>query len=179
VGAPLLRELAATLRTALDTIDELDAPMGDCPEASPPERDSQPASPAVANDNAPEAPADRSDLVTAAPPSGNGTDATNDRSTEASAGLPSSLMPKASNPNLLVDDQAVAAWTRLSREEGRPPTITRVAREIGRNRQYLYDCPTFMTLVEQEKVERGKRRDRIARGYKGSFREVEAHLPDD
>ena len=136
------------------------------------------------------------ELVVDAAPSGNGTAATNGHgperngsaSTEAAAnghdieapaGLPSAPTPKAPKSNLSVDDLAVAAWTRLSREKGRPPSITQVAREIGHTRQHLYRCPNFMSLVATEKVQRDKRKQRLPRGWKDPSGRVEAYQDED
>jgi len=130
-------------------------------------------------------PADRIELA-AAEPSENGTAATggtplagSSRNFKDLAAAPENSMPKAPKSNLLVDDLAVAAWTRLSKEEGRPPSIARVAREIGHTRQHLYDCPTFMSLVRTEKEKSENRKRDFPRGVKDRFGRVEAHRDED
>jgi hypothetical protein len=86
---------------------------------------------------------------------------------------------KALHPNLPVDDLAVAAWTRLTKENGQPPSITRVASEIGRNRRHLYRCRHFMSLVATEKRDRDKREHCLPRGWKGPSGLVEARQDED
>jgi len=96
-----------------------------------------------------------------APPSENGTAAMNSHDVEAP------------NPNLSVDDLAVSKWISLVKQ-GETPTISRVAREIRHPRQYLYDCPTFMAVVNREKAERESRKARMPRGRKDNSKGVEA-----
>jgi len=140
---------------------------------------------AVTNGPIPEAPTDRPELV-AAVPSGNGDAATggtplagSGRDFEALAAAPENSMPKAPKSDLLVDDLAVAAWTRLSTEKGRAPSIARVAREIGHTRQHLYRCRHFMSLVAIEKAERDERKQRLSRGWKEPSGKVEACQDED
>jgi hypothetical protein len=126
---------------------------------------------AATNGPIPEAPVDRPELGPqqgrAAAPSENGTAARNSRDLEAP------------NPNLSVDDLAVAAWNRLGKEIGQPPSIARVAREIGHTRQHLYRCRHFMALVATEKAQRDERKQRLVRGWKDASGGVEAYQDED
>jgi len=117
--------------------------------------------------------ADGSELAAAAPAE------RNDRIPEAPPAAPEASMPKAPRSDLSVDDLAVAAWTRLSKEKGRPPSVARVAREIGHTRQHLYRCPNFMSLTAREKAERDERKQRFLRGWKEPSGKVEARQDED
>jgi hypothetical protein len=68
--------------------------------------------------------------------------------------------------NLSTDDRAVAVWFRLSRENGKPPSLTSVAHEIKIARQSLYRLPHFMALVKAEKEARETRKSHYPRGTK-------------
>jgi len=122
VGAPLLRELETTLRSVVDMIDRLDAPVGDRPIALPPERDGHAASQPVANDHGPEAPAPMPEPMAAAP-SGTQTAATNGR------------MPA----------PPADGWDQDHREPGRTSGIVRYLPldDLGEVRLDLDECPRY------------------------------------
>ncbi len=169
LGMPLLRELRTLLCFILDGTD---------PDATE-------ETPAATNGRAPKDLAERPDPP-AAPPSENRTAAAggtplagSGRDFEAPAAAPENSMPRAPKPNLAVDDLALATWTRLSKENGRPPSVARVAREIGCNRQHLYDCPHFMALMNQAKADKRDRKKNFPRGVKDGFGRVEAHRDED
>ncbi len=147
--APLLRELETTLRSALDTINALDRPVAYGPVAIPPGRDGHAASQPVANDHAPEAPADLSKLVTATP-SGNATAATNGRTSEA----PAKLTPPA---------RAVAAAYDLQRE-GKPISLKAACERAGVDRKNLRElhpeaARTIAALAAPDRTPRRAIRD--------------------
>jgi len=175
---------------AVELLEALDQPMkdpGPIPFSDTPDpSDNDPAANGPqTNGQAPAPPAERPELV-AAPPSGNETAATGGTPLagsggdfEALAAAPEDSIPKAPKSNLSVDDLAVATWTRLSQENGRPPSIARVAREIGHSRQHLYDCPTFMSLVRIGKEKRENRKRDFPRGVNRRFEGLEAYRDED